>query len=128
MWQPIYFSRPQWAKSHRFAVLIRSVKLTLRDCWFHLQPRGKCLLPGIVVESLFERRKKKRKKERRRRRRMIYLRTERSPARSYVIKACHEEPLGKILSSLDSWFTYRKRWLLPTMTEKLLIWTLSHKI
>ena len=71
-----------WAKSHRFAVLISLVNFERSLVSFAVTltieqpvPRGKFLLPGIVVESFFERR----------RRRMIYLRAERSPARSYVI-------------------------------------------
>ena len=57
----------------------------------------------------------------------LFIYVQRGPRRDRTL-SCREKPLGKILSSLDFWFTYRKRWLLPNMTVKLLIWTLSHII
>ena len=75
------------------------------------------MLPGIVLESLFERRKKEKKERKKKKKKkkkeeeeeeekeeeeeFIYV--QRGPGE--IVRCCREEPWSKILRSLDFWFT-----------------------
>ena len=68
------------------------------------------MLPGIVVESLFERRKKEKKKEEeeeeeeeKEEEEEEFIYVQRGP--DEIVRCCREEPWSKILRFLDFWFT-----------------------